>query len=231
MTQRKAHVRTVLRRYRSWLACLAMPAFAATSACSSSTQPPPDTYVAATFSPAFDAMNNDLCLGVSSSTSALTIGTLITGSVGPITQSDGSSQSDGTTGSQPVNVLCSVAAGFDFAAQAVVGPNPSDATQLNGSIVISGTADATSTATTDIQATISSLPNGGQYSESDCSLSPVFHGGTIPTSPPIALGRIWSHLSCPKMASTDGKSVKINGLVQTSMCHLEADFLFENCSQ
>ena len=50
-------------------------------------------------------------------------------------------------------------------------------------------------------------------------------------APPIAAGRIWSHLSCPQMASTSGKSKVINGKAVTEACDIEADFLFENCGQ
>ena len=43
----------------------------------------------------------------------------------------------------------------------------------------------------------------------------------VPTSPPIAAGRIWGHIKCPNAVSTSTPGVA---------CDAEADFLFEQCS-
>ncbi len=44
----------------------------------------------------------------------------------------------------------------------------------------------------------------------------------VPTSPPIAAGRIWGHIKCPHAFDNAMPSV---------VCDVEADFLFENCTQ
>jgi hypothetical protein len=95
---------------------------------------------------------------------------------------------------------------------------------------MTGNVDSTSTAT-NISAQLAGIAGDG-FSEDDCTLAPTYEGTTIPATPPfIAPGRIWSHLSCPKMASTMGHSKVINGTTVTEMCDVEADFLFENCGQ
>jgi hypothetical protein len=46
--------------------------------------------------------------------------------------------------------------------------------------------------------------------------------GPVPASPPIAAGRIWGHLRCPHAFDNETPSV---------VCDVEADFMFENCTQ
>jgi hypothetical protein len=44
----------------------------------------------------------------------------------------------------------------------------------------------------------------------------------VPASPPIAAGRIWGHIKCPHAFDNATPSV---------LCDVEADFMFENCTQ
>jgi hypothetical protein len=62
------------------------------------------------------------------------------------------------------------------------------------------------------------------YSQDQCTLTYVYEGNHVPTSPPIAAGRIWGHASC-----TNAGPTLPTGPVGT--CDLEADFLFEQCEQ
>jgi hypothetical protein len=65
-------------------------------------------------------------------------------------------------------------------------------------------------------------PMVGNYSESDCTFSPMYDQMPLPAGagPAVAGGRIWGHVSCPR----------VTGLPMMSVCDAEADFLFENCA-
>jgi hypothetical protein len=217
MTHRDSEVSTLLRAARSVLALAVLPALAvATAGCGNSGPPPEDTYVNAVLKPSLDAMNNNLC-NTSSAMTALLIGVQgATDMDSPTTVQDGS---------QGVDITCTVRAGFTVSLLALSTAGASG----GGSISIGGNVASTSTGT-NISAQLSGIAGDG-FSEDDCTLAATYENGTIPTMPFIAPGRIWSHLSCPNMASTMGKSKVINGTTVTEACDVEADFLFENCSQ
>jgi hypothetical protein len=54
------------------------------------------------------------------------------------------------------------------------------------------------------------------------SIGGVAGDSPVPTSPPIASGRIWGHIKCPNAVEQATPSV---------LCDAEADFLFEQCQQ
>lgn len=216
MTHRDSEVSTLLRRCPPVLALAALATLASTAGCGGGDTPPLDTYVNASVRPAVDSNNNNLC-NVGSSTQALLIGMQGTNSMtSPATVQDGTSS---------VNIVCTVLAGFNVDLLAL-----SMANMKGGSLSVQGNVDSTSHGT-NIAAQLSSDTAADSFSASNCTLTPTYLNGTIPTSPPIAPGRIWSHLSCPQMPSTSGKSKVINGAAVTETCDVEADFLFENCSQ
>lgn len=223
----------ILRNSRMWAALrqrglraagLALPACTAVAACSNSPPPPPDTYVNATLGPARDANNNNLC-SFSSQKSALAIGVVDMNSGAaktPLPQADGSSQAGAG-----VNVQCSVTGGFDVSLEAVLAPSSANG---GGSLVISGHVDPDNGGSS-ITSSLNSQDVGGNFGSSACTITFKYLGGSIPTSPAITAGRIWAHLSCPTMQSTDLKSVMIGTTQVVETCDVEADFLFENCAQ
>ena len=194
--------------------------------CSNSPPPPPETYINATIGPARDSNNNNLCT-YGSAKSALQIGQVAagsatTGSMGPIPQADGSSQAGA-----PVNVLCTVAGGFQVSLTARLGAAGSSA---GGGLSVNGHIDVDNGGT-NVSASLSAPDTGGGFSSSACTVTFRYAGGSVPVSPPIAGGRVWAHLSCPTMTSTDLMVVMIGSTQVTEQCDVEADFLFENCSQ
>jgi hypothetical protein len=213
--------RATLRRGRSRVVGLAGLAFATLAACSSSPPPPPDAYINATLGPAHDANNDNLCM-FGSNSPALTIGVNPGGSTGPTAQPDGSTQPQAGV----VNVVCSVTGSFQVSLTAVLAATPLAA---GGNLVITGHVDASSGGT--VSATIGAGDNGN-FSASNCTVTFTYNGGKVPTSPAVAPGRIWGHLSCPTMSSTSGKMVAISTgtASMTEVCDVEADFRFENCA-
>jgi hypothetical protein len=200
---------------------LSLLACAALASCSNSPPPPPNTVIEAKLGPSRDAMNNNLC-SLGNLKDVLTIGTF-TGTL-PTPQPNGGSQGGG------VAVSCTVSGGFDVTLTAVLGGD------LGGGSITIGTGHVDpSTGSQHIPGNLSTMVDGSF--SGDCSIAFTFNGGAVPVqngTPPIAGGRIWAHLSCPKMSNTSGQSVIIpSGQSQasvTEICDAEVDFLFQNCS-
>jgi hypothetical protein len=94
------------------------------------------------------------------------------------------------------------------------------------SLTVSGVVNA-STGGTNLTGDVStSLP--GDYHSATCTIGFSTPGaGASPQGPPIALGRIWAHLSCP--AAQNLAITTASG--GPSTCDVEADFIFENCDR
>jgi hypothetical protein len=130
---------------------------------------------------------------------------------------------DTSAGSQ-VAVACAVTPvgnGFDVTLSAAIsGP-------MGGSLTIdspSGLGAVTATGGTGIASVFESA-GAGTYSGTACTIAFTYKGGAVPTSPPIAPGRIWGHISCPTATS----SAPASSGDFVPQCDAEADFLFENC--
>jgi hypothetical protein len=190
----------------------------------SPTTPLSDAFVNATIGPAYDANNNNLCVW-GSTRAALTIGANGGVSTAPTTQADGSSQDqDGGL----VDVLCSVTGAFDVNLSAGLGPSGIAA---GGVLQIVGHVDA-GNGGVNVTGTLGAPNAGGNFSSSACTVTFKYNGGAVPASPAIAAGRIWAHVSCPIMLSENPPVMVIIGSSQVvETCDVEADFLFENCSQ
>jgi hypothetical protein len=183
-----------------------------------------DVFVNATIGPAYDANNNNVCVW-GSTRAALTIGANGGVSAAPTTQADGSSQDqDGGL----VGVLCSVTGAFDVNLSAGLGPSGIAA---GGVLQIFGHVDA-GNGGTNVTATLGAPNADGNYGPSACTVTFKYDGGAVPASPAIAAGRIWRHVSCPIMLSENPPVMVAIGSTQVvETCDVEADFLFENCSQ
>jgi hypothetical protein len=190
------------------LACVALVA------CSSAPAPPPDAFVALTLGPHLDSMGNNFC-SYGTVHPALSIG-VAKGGV-PATQADNSTQSDGN-----ISVGCSVKSGFDVVLSAALGGTSGGTLQINGQV-------SASSGGSGIMASFTS--NGVSYAEADCTIVFMYEGGAVPTSPPIATGRIWAHLKCPAMLNPSTPKKLADGTQVSEMCDGEADFLFEKCSE
>jgi hypothetical protein len=91
-----------------------------------------------------------------------------------------------------------------------------------GSMTITSPASqgaVTTSGGSPLSASITSTVNHAMYSSQNCSLTYAYNGSPITALPAVSPGRIWGHLSCP--AATGG----------TGSCDVEADFLFEKCTQ
>ncbi len=174
---------------------------------------PADAYVAATVA----AGDGGTC-NVSSATVIVDIGEAAAASK-PATIANGGSEPGGPS----VSVSCSVIAsgsGFNVQLSAgTLGPGGGSfsVTSLPGQPLDPKIGGKVLTTWTN--------PSVGSYSEPengpDCTLTYSYQGGPIPTSPPIAAGRIWAHVSCPMATDPDTEPL--------FFCDGEADFLFENC--
>jgi hypothetical protein len=174
--------------------------------------PVPDAFVSATVAAGAGGACN-----VSSSASVVTLGAALGGGSKPSTVANG-----GESSGAPVNVACTVVldnGGFDVSLSAEdLGSNGGSVTIQSvgmGSVTLSGGGG-----------TVSADFNGpavGHYTESDCTLSYTYDGGPLPASAgmPVAPGRIWAHVSCPRAELVGQTGVT---------CDAEADFLFEDCT-
>jgi hypothetical protein len=158
---------------------------------------------------------NNLCSVANASRAVFVLGTN-TG-VSPVRVNSGDMSAGGT-----VRVGCTVRGGFDVSLNASVGGAQGGALQVTGHVdPISGGQGILGLLTSQ----------GGAYRESDCTIVFTYSGGAVPDPQPIAPGRIWAHLSCPKMLSQDGHIVRLSdGTSVTETCGGEVDFVFENCS-
>jgi hypothetical protein len=187
--------------------------------------PPPDTFVNAAVG------GGSACTSYPSLTEWLRIGTATAGH--PNTVQDGM-QSGGAS----VSLNCAVhpqGNGFDIQLTAIEnGPN-------GGSLTISspqGQGTVTMKPSSGVSATFAGMggivfrEQAGTNDPTGCTITYEYDptgstGGVagdqpVPTSPPIAAGRIWGHIKCP------------NAVLQTTpavACDAEADFMFEQCTQ
>jgi hypothetical protein len=190
-----------------------LAACAAASACSNKTPPTPDAFVAATVG--VGAQSSPMMCGFGSRATFVALGTP-TGPK-PTTVRDGD---------QGASVSCTVSAvgsGFD------IDLNVTSSGLQGGSLTVtspSGMGAVTTQGGMGIRASFTS-GQSGEFSESDCTIAFTYNGTTVPDSPPIAAGRIWGHISCPKAKEQSGQQMGS----QPSQCDGEADFLFEQCGQ
>jgi len=152
----------------------------------------------------------------------LQIGTSTGGN--PTRVNDGDTQN----GSQKVQVKCTVSpsgGGFDVQLQATEnGVGTLIITSPAGQGAVSDQGGQNITGVWESQ-------TNGTYRESDCTISYMYNGSTVPDSPPIASGRIWGHISCPNAQIGGVTAMLPDGGVMDKTCDNEADFLFENCGQ
>ena len=119
-------------------------------------------------------------------------------------------------------MACSVNGGYDVSLDASLGG------AQQGRLQVTGHVDASSGGQS-----IHGVLNlsAGSYAETDCTIAFTYQGGPVPDALPIQHGRIWAHLSCPKMLNQDGHVVRLmDGTSVTETCSSEVDFVFENCS-
>ncbi len=192
-------------------------AAAAIAACSSSPPPPPQAFVNATLGPYIDPTSKQNLCSNGSPRPVLQIG-VATGGTGPIRQADGSNQFDGN-----VNVQCSVTSGFEVSLTAALGglmggqlgPITGHVTSASGGTGISGSINV----------------NLQSYTASNCTIAFTYNGTTVPVKDPVAPGRIWAHLHCPSVVNAGHAVLLPDGTTSSETCALDADFVFENCSQ
>jgi hypothetical protein len=210
-----------LLRHSGWALLVAT---AGVAACSNTPNPPPDTFVNAAIG------GGTMCSTFPSLKTSLQIGTAISGH--PNTVQDGGSDRNAN-----VNVSCTVhpqGSGFDIELTAIEnGPQ-------GGSLTISspqGQGIVTTMTSSGISASF--VSQGGVYREqagtsdtTGCTITYLYDSGgsvggvagdeKVPTDPPIAAGRIWGHIKCPKAEYQSQPGV---------FCDAEADFTFEQCNQ
>lgn len=204
----------------------------------------PQAFVSAQLGAVRDANLNNLC-NQTSLRDVLDIGTS-TGTCDPVTGRcsgngpgraiDGTTQINGNLqAGDAVHVQCSVAgtplpgtpnvyAGVDVNVSATVdGPR-------GGTFFVAGHIDGYGNGT-NIHSVLNVPFWDGAFSQNDCTVAATYVGGPVPMSPPVASGRLWVHLSCPKMLNKSGTQVRLmDGSQVAEACDGEADFIFENCS-
>lgn len=216
-----SHVQLLLR-HSGWALLLSA---AGVAACSNSPPAPPDTFVNAAVG------GGSACANYMSLQEFLRIGTAT--SPNPNTVQDG-----GQDRNANVSVSCTVhpqGSGFDIELTAIEqGPQ-------GGSLTITSPSGAGKVTTMDSSGVSASFVGSGGISfreeansndPTGCTISYLYDPGgsvggvggdkAVPVSPPIAGGRIWGHIKCPKAVSTAQPNV---------VCNAEADFIFEQCNQ
>jgi hypothetical protein len=200
-------------------------AAAGVAACSNSPPPQPDTFINAALG------GGSACTDYMSPQIWLKIGDALQGK--PNTVQDG-----GSDRSAAVSVNCTVhpqGNGFDIALIAT------ESTSNGGSLTISsqqGAGTVTANTSSGISATfvgkggIVYREQAGPNDMTGCTITYQYDptgsvGGLagdqpVPTMPPIAGGRIWGHIKCPKAVSNNNSNL---------VCNAEADFIFEQCNQ
>jgi hypothetical protein len=181
----------------------AITAFGLSSACSSA-PPPAQAYVTTEIGSGGGAVCN-------------TMGT--TFSLGSATPNETVSRA---TGSGPIAIDCSVAASGSNYNLAIDVTNSTMVVGQGGALSIQGTVNGT-TGGTGINASLNA--GGVDYTESDCTIAFTFtlSNGLPPLPPSVESGRVWGHLDCPMASAAESG--------QTSTCHVQADFVFENCKE
>jgi hypothetical protein len=198
-------------------------ACAVASACSNNPAPVPDAFVNAMMGPGPMSPNQICNLGTQQQW--LTIGTG-TGNK-PTTVSDGNTQSGGAA----VHITCTVSAsgnGFDISLSSY------EEGSQGGSLTItspSGQGAITAGSGGTVHASFQSPQYGNGWHEEDCQLTFTYNGVTVPDSPPVAAGRIWGHIDCPKVTISGQPQTLPDGGSVDRQCAGAADFLFEQCGQ
>jgi hypothetical protein len=204
-------------RQAGWAGLLA--ACGAAAACSSNNPSTPDVFVAATVGVGSDVA---LCPFSGAPDQWLDIGVATGGNPTRITSGQ-------TNGAGTVNVNCSVhpdGNGFDVSLSTELdGPNGGSLT-----IVSPGSGTVTTSGGSNISATFGS-PGSGDYRESNCTITYTYNNMPVPSSPAIAAGRIWGHISCPNAQDAEQTGPGPDGGPTPRSCDAEADFLFEQCGQ
>ena len=199
---------SLLRQSTGWVALLGACGFAV--ACSNSSSPPADAFVAASVGTG-PMSDSTMCPLGGLAAAWLSVGTPTGGN--PTTVQDG-----GNNGNGNVAVACKVTPsgnGFDIELSV-------DQSGTQGaSMTITGSVDPTSGGT-GITGTFTSYSDGGPYTSNACVITYEYNMAAVPVSPPVAGGRIWGHIECP-VAMLGGQPGK--------QCDARADFLFEQCSQ
>jgi hypothetical protein len=197
---------------------------AGVAACSNSPPAPADTFVNAAV-----GGGGVMCSTFPSLKTFLQIGTAVAGH--PNTVQDGGSDRNAN-----VSVSCTVhpqGNGFDIQLSAIENGTS------GGSLTIeSAQGQGTVTTATSNGITASFATPGGVYREQagngdpGCTITYLYDSGgsvggvagdaKVPTDPPIAAGRIWGHIKCPKAQYQSQPGV---------FCDAEGDFIFEQCNQ
>jgi hypothetical protein len=100
---------------------------------------------------------------------------------------------------------------------------------MGGSVTISGIVNDTTGATGGVTGSFTSATNGS-FIDSDCSVTFTYLMMPVPVAgSPVADGRIWGHLSCPRAVQQETSVMTEDGGSTLKGCDGEADFLFENC--
>lgn len=193
----------------------------------SNTQVTPQTFLAAQLGAWRDANNNNLCnqtsrrdvLDIGTSTGNCDPTTGVCMGTGPARVPDGATQS----GAAVVHVQCQVSGNFDVNLTASLGG-------MHGSITIVGHVDGSGSGS-NIHSVFNLPLWDGTFSAEDCSIAPTYAGNPVPTNPPVSSGRIWAHLSCPKLVNMSMTQVKLmDGTYWPETCEGQVDFIFENCA-
>jgi hypothetical protein len=199
------------------------PAFlacAAVAACSSTPPPPPDTFIHAWLTAHKDTTGRaDALCSFGSAKDVLNIGAPTGNS--PMTQANGTA---GATGN--VFVDCTVTGGFQVNLTGALAGSGGATLQILGHVDVS--SGGTGISTTFTSGTF------GNYGQSDCTIAYTYGSPPrmVPTSPPVAAGRIWAHLACPSaLTMSNHMRMLPDGSFAPEICDFEADFEFENCAQ
>jgi hypothetical protein len=206
-------------RHLGWAGLLV--ACAASVACSSTQNPPPDGFIAATVG------GGPACPFASPVSDWLDVGTPTADK--PTTVAD-----QGSTGNGTASVQCTVhpsGGGFDINLSI-----SNSASMGGGNVLISSPAGAgavTTSGGSGITASFYSAVDLGPYSSSSCTITYTYNDMPVPTSigPPIAAGRIWGHIDCPDVMDSSQNMSGNDGGIEVATCGATADFLFEQCSQ
>ena len=211
-----------LLRHSGWALLLSA---AGVAACSNNSTPPPDTFVNA-------ALGGGMaCSSYPSLQRWLEIGTATAGHPNTV-------QDSGSDRNANVSVNCTVhpqGSGFDIELTAIEdGPMGGSLTitspQGNGSVTTSPSSGVSASFVG--QGGIVYREQAGANDTTGCTITYSYDSGgsvggvagdaKVPVDPPIAAGRIWGHIKCPKAVSSAMPNV---------VCDAEADFIFEQCQQ
>jgi hypothetical protein len=133
------------------------------------------------------------------------------------------SDGDFSPGSGTAHIQCSVSGGgnsFDITLSAAVDGM--------GSFSVLGKVDGNANGTGVIANF--AAQNNGAFRSSNCTVSPMFMGGSVPVSgSPVTGGRIFAHIDCPDAMNMLQSGIADDGGITNKTCDAHADFLFQNC--